>query len=197
MSYCRSLDWKRKLLSLHNLGIVNPEEITVQHRLQHTGHNSQPLHSSFSRVPPNPVWNIQRTVCSQRSDIVHGNCIRLSSPLQHEQLWQNSDRFQPDRESPWELEECVFVRRQDGHDGGESEEVWHAEGVKWRGGGRTICRRHLVEGVAGGGEEEELEDGVIIVDVEGGEDIEVAGYVDEEVEGLGFEGYAGAGLSEG
>ena len=55
----------------------------------------------------------------------------------------------------------------------------------------------MVEGVTRGGKKEELEDGVVVVDVEGGEDVKVAGYVDEEVEGLGFEGYAGAGLSKG
>lgn len=47
---------------------------------------------------------------------------------------------------------------------------------------------HEVDGVAGGGEEEELEDGVVGAICEGPEEVNVASYVDHEIEGLRFEG---------
>jgi hypothetical protein len=55
-------------------------------------------------------------------------------------------------------------------------------------------RGHFVDGVAGRHEEEDLESGVVVTFLEGPEDIEVAGCVDEEVEGLRFEGYTRTGL---
>jgi hypothetical protein len=55
-------------------------------------------------------------------------------------------------------------------------------------------RGHFVDGVAGRDKEEDLESGIVETVGEGPEDIEVAGCVDEEVEGLRFEGYTGTGL---
>jgi hypothetical protein len=49
---------------------------------------------------------------------------------------------------------------------------------------------HQVDCVAGRGEEEQLEDGIIEAVPKGPEEVKVAGYVDDEVECLRFEGYA-------
>jgi hypothetical protein len=54
--------------------------------------------------------------------------------------------------------------------------------------------RHEVDGIARGADEEDLKDRVVGGVGEGGKDIEVAGDVNYEVEGLRFEGYAGTGL---
>ena len=46
---------------------------------------------------------------------------------------------------------------------------------------------HQVDGVAGRGEEEQLEDGVVKAVAEGPEEVEVAGYIDDQVQRLRFE----------
>ena len=89
----------------------------------------------------------------------------------------------------------VFVGEEDGDDGGAAEEVFDFEGVDVGVLGRFVVIEHEVEGVGLGGEEEELENGVVEGSGgEGPEDVEVAGYVDYHVKSLGFEGDAGAAL---
>ena len=102
--------------------------------------------------------------------------------------------FEPDGKRPEDFGERVFVGPDYGEDEGADEEVLDFECVEsWVVGGFVGCG-HEVDGVARGGYEEDLEDGVVGGVGEGCEDVEVAGYVDDEVEGLRFEGYSGAGL---
>ena len=53
---------------------------------------------------------------------------------------------------------------------------------------------HQIDGIAGGCEEEELEDGVVGATGEGPEQINIASYVDYQIQRLRFEGYSRAGL---
>jgi hypothetical protein len=122
------------------------------------------------------------------------NRLRFSRSLQHKQLRQNSDTLQPDAKRPGDFVGRVVVREQDCYDSGAAEQVLYFEGVEVGVVGRLVGCCHEVDCVAGGGEEEDLVDGVVGAVGEGPEDVEVAGYVDDEVEGLGFEGYSCAGL---
>jgi hypothetical protein len=60
--------------------------------------------------------------------------------------------------------------------------------------GGLVAGGHEVDGIARGGKEKKLEDGVVGGVGEGPEQIEVAGYVDDKVQSLRFEGDTGAGL---
>jgi len=53
-----------------------------------------------------------------------------------------------------------------------------------------VCCGHQVDCVGGAAYEEDLEDGVVGAIGEGPEEIEVASYVDDEIESLRLEGYS-------
>ena len=80
--------------------------------------------------------------------------LRLPRPLQHEQLRQHRDAFQPDGETPEDLGEGVFLREEEREDGGAAEEVEDFEGVEVRVVGGLVVVEHQVDGV-GGGEDED------------------------------------------
>ena len=140
------------------------------------------------------------------------NRLRLPRPLQHEQLRQHRDALQPDRKTPQDLGEGVFLREEEGEHGGAAEQVEDLEGVEVRVVRGLVVVQHQVDGVGGGGDEDDLEDRVPGRVGEGPEEVwvgvvsgwrgkedgigdgggwagrtEVAGDVDEEVEGLGLE----------
>lgn len=89
-------------------------------------------------------------------------CDRLcaAGALQHEELRQNRNTFQPDAESPEHLGGSVFVGEKDGKHGGSSEEVLDAEGVLVRVVGGLVVVEHQVDDVSLGGDEDDLEGGV-------------------------------------
>jgi len=118
------------------------------------------LSNKIEYIPPDPVGNVKSSVRAQRKDVV--GCDRLSAPgaLQHEELRQNRDTFQPDAEGPKHLGGSVFVGEYDGKHGGSSEEVFGAECVLvWIVGGLVIVE-HQVDDICLRGDEDDLEGGV-------------------------------------
>jgi hypothetical protein len=89
-------------------------------------------------------------------------CDRLcaSGALQHEELRQDRNTFQPDAERPEHLSGGVFVGEYDGKHGGGSKEVFGAEGVLVRVVGRLVVVKHQVNDVGLGGDEDDLKGGV-------------------------------------
>lgn len=122
-------------------------------------------------VPPDPVGNVQRAVDSQRCNVVHRDSVCLARALQHEQLRQDGHALKPDAEAPEDLARVVFRREEGAQDEGTEEEVLNAEGVEGGGLSGFVGRHHQVERVARGGDEEDLEDAVVVAVGEGREDI--------------------------
>ena len=116
----------------------------------------------------------------------------LARPLQHEQLRQNGYTLQPNTECPQDLRDGVFVREEDCHYRREGEEILHLEGIIVGIVCGLVVVEHEIDDVDGGADEEDLEGGVVerAREVECPEQIEVACYIDGEVEELRFEGYA-------
>jgi len=125
---------------------------------------------------------------------VGGDGLGFAGALQQEELREDGDGFEPDAEGPEDFGGGVGVGVGEGEDHGAAEEVLDAEGVEVGVVGGFVGGGHEVDGVAGGCEEEQFEGGVVEGIGEGPEEVEVTGYVDEEVKGLGFEGDAGAGV---
>lgn len=167
----RSLYRQRELLSLHHLGVIDPEEITIQHRLYESSQHRSLVQVSLGHISPYPVRDVQRAVRAQRRDVVDRDCVRLAGALQHEQLRQDGDGLEPDAEGPQDLDRLVFEGEEERHDGCAHEQVLNTEGVEGRRLRRPVGRRHQVDGVGRGGQEEELEDGVVVVGVEGFKDV--------------------------
>lgn len=84
---------------------------------------------------------------------------------------QDGDGFQPDGEGPEDFARCVLVGQGDGQEEGAPEQVLDAEGVEVRVVGGLVAGCHEVDCVGGGGEEEELEDGVVCAVREGPEEV--------------------------
>jgi hypothetical protein len=76
---------KSKLLPFQNFGIINPEEIRVQHRLHQASHyrNAIPM-MLIHKIPPDPVRNIQRPITAQGKEIMRRNRFCLACSLQQE-----------------------------------------------------------------------------------------------------------------
>lgn len=84
---------------------------------------------------------------------------------------QNSDALEPDGERPEDLPKGVFVREEDGEDGGATEEVLYAEGVEVGVVRGLVFCCHEVNYVPRGPDEEDLEDGVVGGGGEGPEEV--------------------------
>ncbi|RDW88112.1 hypothetical protein BP6252_00144 [Coleophoma cylindrospora] len=119
---------------------------------------------------------------------MRGDRLRLAGALQQEELRQDGHALQPDAERPHDLRGCVRIRVDQCQHQRAAEQVLHAEGVQVGIVRRLVRCGHQVDGVAGAGEEEELEDGVVGAVGEGPEEIEVPRHVDEQIEGLRLEG---------
>ncbi len=86
--------------------------------------------------------------------------IGLAGALQHEELREDGDGFEPDRKGPQHLGELVAVGEEDGEDGAAAEEVLDFEGVNVGVVRGLVVVEHEEDDVGLGGEEEDLEGGV-------------------------------------
>lgn len=123
--FAPSLDWKRELLSFQDpnwsqisrtisfeqcrlLVVIDVEKVRVKQGLNNAGNDRDRLKGTLERrfreVPVDPVWNVERSVHSQSEQVVGSDRIGLAGALQHEQLRQDCDGFQPDRECPQNLD---------------------------------------------------------------------------------------------
>lgn len=82
------------------LGIVNPEKIRVENRLDHAGEPRDRIDIALCKVSIQPIGYVQRPIKPQREQIVRRDRFGFARSLQHEQLGENGDGFQPYRESP-------------------------------------------------------------------------------------------------
>ena len=58
-----------------------------------------------------------------------GDGLSLASSLEHEKLWQDGHRLQPDGESPQDIRKVVLVREDEGQCCSSRKEVLDAKGV--------------------------------------------------------------------
>lgn len=112
-----SVSWNDLPFRHHLLGIVNPKEVRVQYSLDDTGDHGDGIEMArLGEISVNPVRNVQCSVNAQGKEVVSGNRFCFASPLQHEQLWQYGDTFEPQGKGPEDLRDGPFVRENDGKD---------------------------------------------------------------------------------
>lgn len=145
---------------MHSLGIIDVEKVRIQDRLHSPGHPRYGIHIPLGEISVQPIWDVQRPVDAEREQIVRCDGIGLAGPLQHEELGENGDRFEPDGEGPKHLGELVAVGEEDGEDGTAAEEVLDFEGVDVGVVRGLVVVEHEEDDVGLGGEEEDLEGGV-------------------------------------
>lgn len=78
--------WQCELLSLHHFGVINPEEVRIQHSLNQSCHNTNPILMSLYKISPDPIRNVECPITSQCEQIMRGDCLCLSGSLQQEEL---------------------------------------------------------------------------------------------------------------
>lgn len=100
-----------ELLALHDLGVVDPEEVRVQNRLDDASDDGDPvgLVLRLGQVAVDPIGDVEPAVDAQGEQVVRGDGLGLACALQHKQLRQDGHRLQPDRERPQDLGQCVAV----------------------------------------------------------------------------------------
>lgn len=103
------VSYENILLATSRRQTLTPEEVRVETSLHQAGNDGDGIDEGLCKIPVNPIGNVERPVCSQRKEVMCGDRFCLSCPLQHEELWQNSDGLEVDGEGPAELEEVVAV----------------------------------------------------------------------------------------
>jgi hypothetical protein len=188
VSRCCRLDGELELLALHDLGVVDVEEVAVQDGLNDTGDNGNgvDLVVCLRKVSVDPVGNVESAVAAEGEEVVGGDGLGLTSSLKHKELGKNGHRLEPDGKGPQNLGKGIVVGEDDSKDSGSSKEVLDAEGVDIGIVGRLVGVGHEVDDVTLRAKEEDFEDEV--VDAVGREKIEIASDVDKHVEGLRLEG---------
>jgi len=92
---------------------------------------------------------------------VRGYGFGFAGALEHEELGEDGDGFEPDGEGPEDFCNLVFVGEENSENGAAAEEVLDFEGVDIGIVGGFVVVEHEVDGVGLETEEEELEDGVV------------------------------------
>ena len=85
------------------LGIVYPEKVGVKDCLDDAGDPGDRIDISLEKVSVQPIRDVERSIKTQREQIMRGDGFGFSGPLEHEQLRKDRNRLQPDRKRPQDL----------------------------------------------------------------------------------------------
>ena len=82
------------------LVVIDVEKVRIKQGLDDSCQDGNRLERTLKRslgeVSEHPIGNVEGPVETQSKQVVRGDRIRLSGPLEHEQLRQNGNRLQPD-----------------------------------------------------------------------------------------------------
>lgn len=84
-------------------GDIKVEEVTVKDCLDHASHNGNHVKEALKIEAPDPVDKIEGSIQAQAEQVVGGDCLRLTSLADHEELRQNCHRLQVNGERPKDL----------------------------------------------------------------------------------------------
>jgi hypothetical protein len=88
----------------NSLGVVDPEEVGVQDRLNDAAqHRNWIPIAALCEESPDPVGDVKCSVGAERKEIMRRDRFGFTSPLQHEELWEDRNGLEPDRECPKHL----------------------------------------------------------------------------------------------
>ena len=94
---------KKTKKRINLLRIINPKEIRIQHRLHNPRHPRDLIRIPLREVSVEPVRDVKRAVETEREEIVCGYCFGFAGALEHEELGEDGDGFEPDGEGPEDL----------------------------------------------------------------------------------------------
>jgi hypothetical protein len=186
-----------ELSSLGSTLKVIIKEVHVQQSLKHsTKVNDKMMHVILLMVRSvNPVQNVEKTVGTHEEDIVSGQVLNLTIPLQNNQLGQDGDGLEVDGKSPQEihgLEDHTFLDQMgdQGHYGARRHgEFPVKEGILSLivSGADGFFVFNGVDYESGGEDVKNFHAGVV-VGVKCGEEVKVSSDEDEEVKLVGAHG---------
>lgn len=94
---------------MYLLCVVDPEEVRVQDRLYDAGHDRDRVEMSLCEISIDPIGNVQGSVNAQSKQVMCCDGFGFTSSLEHKQLRQDGNAFQPYRERPEHLGKSPFV----------------------------------------------------------------------------------------
>ena len=94
---------------MQDFGVVNVEEVGVEDSLDEACNHGNGIKVALGKVAVYPVEDVQGAVDAQGKEIMGGDSLRFTSPLEHEKLREDGDRLKPYREGPENL--LVVVSR--------------------------------------------------------------------------------------
>lgn len=187
------LHGKFETLTLHDLGIVDVEEVRVHNRLQNTSQNRNVVRPAFEKVTIDPVRNVQCSVNPQCKNVMSGDVLRRARSLQHIQLRNDCNRLQPNRKRPCHLSERVGVSKNQRHHSWGNYQVPNGKRVDVLADGFLVFSRHQINRVCGRPHEEKFHERVVKREVTG-KHIEVSQHEHNHVKNLRTQGQAIDGL---
>lgn len=182
------LSWKLQFLSLQNFGDVKVEEITVEYGLYTSSNNSDDVIEALAVVPVDPVENVETSVRAKGKQVVAGDRLSLASLGYHEQLGQDSNRFQVDREGPQNFHNREFMVEDKSQKSAGAKQKLNPEGVMVTIIGGLELDIHQIHSGRGGGHEEQFHRCVVQGD-KVGEKVQVAGHKHNQEKDLRFARY--------
>jgi len=150
-----------ELLSLHDLGDVEVEEVAVEDGLDAAGHDRDDVIERLSVVPVDPVENVEAPVGPEREQVVGGDWFRLAGLRHHEQLRQDGNWLQVDGEGPEDLHDGELVVEGQGQQDAGAKEELNPEGVVVSVVGGLELDVHQVDRGGRGSDKEHLHCGVV------------------------------------
>lgn len=94
---------------LDDLVVVDVEEVRVDEGLDQSCGDADEVQTLLGEVSVDPVRQVERSVEPQCEDVVDCEEVALALALEHEELWQDGHRFQPEGETPRDLQDGELV----------------------------------------------------------------------------------------
>lgn len=136
-------------------------------------------------IPVQPVGNVERSIRSERKDVVCGDRLCLACPLQHEELRQDGHSLEVDAERPHDLHKVEMVVEEQCQNEARAHEILQLDRVDSRIVRRSEPDLHQVQDIDRRTDEEDLHQET--VERSFMKQVHVARHKDDRVEQLGFE----------
>ena len=96
-------------LALLDGNVISVQEITIESSLKASTKNLSEAVLSIKLVSVDPVQDIEKSIHSQRCNIVRSYVLNNSYLVEHDNLWDESNCLQPEAETPLKLEPPLVI----------------------------------------------------------------------------------------
>jgi len=182
---------KGELLPLQHFRDVEIEKVAIEDGLDTAREDSNQVEEPLEVISVTPVEDVERPVCPEGEKVMGGDGFGLSGLANHEQLGEDGDGLQVDGKGPQNLHNVERMINDQRNKGRGNEQELYSECVMIAVVGCLEFEQHEINGSVGGGDEEDLHDGVVDRN-EVGQQVQVARREDQRKQDLRLARDAGA-----